>query len=433
MRFIVHLLSPTREPGTQFRPSSALRASVLLLTFVIVAPALAQPKTTLTPKAGRSDAIVPVMAQAARCAAISDVHGLLAFGHDRSYANAHVSLFKLDGKGTPAAFAIPLKLPSLPALAKTPNYAVSLAFHPKLPLLYVWQDFAAAYLNPPTMTDDMKKFDHLLIYDISKKEPELILRLCRGDNYIFGQAGGSVSVDPTGSFLYIPCLREEKNAGSLRFGRFPLAADGLPMLTDKDGKETMAAHAKRLAEQNAVKPLVPPQLTPIEYVHLFHLSSHGSGMSYHHVAKDVVIATCWQGLMTWRPEDKIAPLNGVPLKLAGFTQVVGHPTLPVLFASVEHGGHGDSFFRAEHVDGYLTLLPRQYVIAGSKVSGPPALLAKQKKLVVGGQSQVYVLDLDDKGSPTGEPISIKVNSPAVRAIVASDRFERVYVGVEVSK
>ena len=60
------------------------------------------------------------MAQSARCAAVSDAHGLVAFGHDRGYADAHVSLIRLDAKGIPAAFAIPLKLPSPAGLVKTP-------------------------------------------------------------------------------------------------------------------------------------------------------------------------------------------------------------------------------------------------------------------------------------------------------------------------
>ena len=400
---------------------------------LFAAPAFAQPKVTLAPKAGRHDAIVPVMAQSARCAAVSDAHGLLAFGHDLKYPDAHVSLVKLNGKGTPAAFAIPLKLPSLPGLVKNPNYAVSLAFHPTLPLLYVWQDFAGNYTNPPMMTDDMKKFDHLLIYDVAKETPELLVGLCRGENYIFAQNGGSVSVDPSGSFLYVPCLREEKNAGSLRFGRFALAADGLPLIAEKDAKEPIAVRVKRLTEQNAVKPLVPPQVTPVEYQYNFQVTGFGSGMSFHHVSKDVVISSGWQGLMTWRPEDKTAPLNGVPLKLAGHTQVVGHPTLPVLFASVTHWGHDGSLFRIEQVEGYLTLLPRQYVLAESKLTSRPAILAKRKQVVVGGEFRVYVIDLDDKGIPTGEPIQVQVNCPAVRALASSERFERVYVGVELSK
>ena len=60
-------------------------------------------------------------------------------------------------------------------------------------------------------------------------------------------------------------------------------------------------------------------------------------------------------------------------------------------------------------------------------------MAKRKQIVVGGEFRVYVIDLDDKGIPTGEPIQVLVNCPAVRALAASERFERVYVGVELSK
>src|ERR1700722_11364342 len=109
--------SPKRKRGRLRLPSITLRAQLLLLLFA--ATASAQPKVTLAPpNTGASAALVPVMAQSARCAAVSDAHGLLAFGHDRGCADAHVSLVKLDAKGTPAAYAIPLKLPTSAGLAK---------------------------------------------------------------------------------------------------------------------------------------------------------------------------------------------------------------------------------------------------------------------------------------------------------------------------
>src|SRR5437588_609875 len=98
-----------------------LHCFTLLACLLSTAAASAQPKVTLAaPKNGRIDALVPVMAQSARCAAVSDAHRLVAFGHDRGYADAHVSLIRLDAKGIPAAFAIPLKLPSPAGLVKTP-------------------------------------------------------------------------------------------------------------------------------------------------------------------------------------------------------------------------------------------------------------------------------------------------------------------------
>jgi hypothetical protein len=423
--------SPKCKRGILANPLLALRAQIVML--VLAASASAQPKITLAPpKDGKSDAIIPVMAQGARVAAVSDVHGLLAFGHDRSYPDANVSLVKLDAKGNPAAFATQFKLPNPPALApKFPNYVNGLAFHPKLPLLYVWQDVPAHYTNPPPPPPPgTMEFDHLCIFNLAKDPPELVVSMCRGVEYIYGQQGGALAVDPTGSYLYVPNLRELKNAGSLRFGRFPLDADGLPALTD--AKDPIAARVKKLTEINAAGKGIPPQMTPIEYVHLFNLTPYGSGHSFVPIGKDVVISSGFQGLIAWRPEEKHTTLHGLPFKHAGHTQFVVHPTLPAVFATARHQPL-NSFFRAEQHEGYLTSLPRQYVIEGSDLMGPPAILSKQKQLAVGGEYYVYLIGLDDKAFPTDDVTRVYVNCPHVRALVYSERFERAYVGVEVSK
>ena len=196
-----------------------MRWFLLLVALVSIAGiAPAQPTVALVPsKAPRVDALVPVMAQSARCIALSETHGLLAFGHDKTYADAHVSLVKLDAKGTPFAYAIPIKLPKPAALVKNKNYVTGLAFHPKLPLLYVWQEIDVYFTNPPPPAPpETMQFDHLCIIDISKETPELMLGMCRGLEFIYGQQGGAIAVDATGSFLYVPNIREIKNAGSLR-------------------------------------------------------------------------------------------------------------------------------------------------------------------------------------------------------------------------
>ena len=46
---------------------------------------------------------------------------------------------------------------------------------------------------------------------------------------------------------------------------------------------------------------------------------------------------------------------------------------------------------------------------------------------------MYIVSLDDQGRATPEVVLARVFNPAVRTLVYSPRFERVYVGVEVSK
>src|SRR3954464_1049718 len=130
MHGILPRLSPQHKRGL-LAIFIALAAS-LAFGFLCAAPAVAQVKVTFAPKTGRIEGLTPVMAQAARCAAISEAHGLLAFGHDKDVPGAHVPLARLGGKGNPAAYAIPLLLPRPKGLEKAPQYATGVAFHPKL-------------------------------------------------------------------------------------------------------------------------------------------------------------------------------------------------------------------------------------------------------------------------------------------------------------
>jgi len=410
--------------------------SAFVAFLVATASVSGQPKTVFAPpKKGTIENTSLVAAHQSRWAAVSDVHNLLVFCHDRVYPDAHVSLVKLvDAKGLPAPYATQLKLPRPEGLAKIPNYALSAALHPKLPLLYVWQDISVHYSNPPGKEPpDLKSFDHLVIYNLAKEPPEVLAAFCRGTEFIYGQAAGGLAIDAGGSYLYVPNLRELTNAGSLRLGRFPLDADGLPLLSDKDAKEPVPVRGKRLMDANAVKPLSPPDLTPVEYVNLFPMSGYGAGTCFHPVGKDVVIAGGHGGLMSWRPDDKISTLSSLPFRHSGHVLIGAHPSLPALFATCHRHDQPDSFFRAEQVEGYLSLLPRQYVIPGAQLTSPPMVVAKGKKLVVGGHHFLYQFKLDDKGMPLPDVTQMQVYNPMVRAMAYSEKFDRLYVGTDVSK
>jgi hypothetical protein len=409
------------------------RFTVSLLTlFTLAASALAQPQTMLRPaKDGQLANLVRVPVPDARSVALSESLGLLAFCQGDKSLDGQVSLVKLDAKGNPAAFATTWKMPRPAALAKFANYGVSAAFHPKLPLLYVWQDITLPYNNPPPpVPAETQLFDHLCIYNVAKTPPELVVSLCRGPLFIYGMQGGGLAVDSAGEFLYVPNLRDLKNAGSFRFGRFRLDNAGLPVLEEKDAKLPAAARVKRLTEWNAAKGGVPPELTPQEYVYQFAFSFAGAGHSFYPLSRDVVIAGVWPALVSWRPGDKTATLHGLPLKKAGNMLLVPHPKLPLIYVTP---APSDSVFLVHHSDGYLSLLPHQYTFPDTYLTSPPAVLGKAGKLAVGGHHHVYVADLDDEGRVRPEVTRVRVLSPAVRALVYSPRFDKLYVGVEVSR
>jgi hypothetical protein len=383
------------------------------------------------PKIGKIACLTPVTAPSARCIGIGETAGWLAFGHDKAFADAHVSLFKLDAKGNPAAHSIPLKLPRPAGLVKLANYPLALAFHPKLPVLYVWQDIAQQYTNPEQpQPPDLKNFDHLHIYSLAKEPPELLASLCRGTDYLYGMSGGSLLVDAAGANLYVPNMKDPKNAGSLRFGRFHLDEAGLPKLDAKDAVLPLPARVKRLAELNAAKPLLPHQMTLLDYVTLFPLSPAGSGMSFFEAAPNVVIAGGHTGLISWRPDDKRVTLSGLAFRNHGHQLVGVHPQLPSVYAALFNT---DLLTRAEQVEGYLTLVPRTYKLPEALFLSQPAVIEKGKRLAIGGRYRIYVLNLDDKGQCLPEVAQVPLMNPSVQALAYSQRFDRLYVSIEVSK
>ena len=115
----------------------SLLAALMLL--IVVSPAHAQREVVVKDV---PDSQVPnlmsVVAPGARCAAVSEVAGILAIGH-KPGTGPHVSLFRLDAEGKPTdAPPMTITLPRPDSLNAHPNFPLSLAFHPAFGLLYVW-------------------------------------------------------------------------------------------------------------------------------------------------------------------------------------------------------------------------------------------------------------------------------------------------------
>ena len=79
------------------------------------------------------------------------------------------------------------------------------------------------------------------------------------------------------------------------------------------------------------------------------------------------------------------------------------------------------------------MMPHQVTLPNEKLSGAPALFAKAKKLAVGGHHSVYFLDLDEEGRAQPTAAKLQVLNPAVRVLLYSEKHDRLYVAVEVSK
>lgn len=405
--------------------TSAARFCCLIALFA-AAPAYAQPVTTAKVRPGSLDILTPVTADQSRCVALSEKLRLLAFGHDKQFPEGNITLVKLDEKGVPASSAETIKLPLPPDLVKAGNYVSSLAFHPKLPRLYVWQEINVHY-NFPTTPDPpiVAPFDHLCILDVSKSPAELMLSVCRGPDYLYGMAGGAVAVDDDGSFLYIPNLRHATDRNHWGFGRVPLDADGLPKVLEKD--MPLPERLKEIASRNVAKSLLPAEKTPNEYVNAFPGNFAGSAMDVLPLGPEAVLAGGPRGFLLWRPNDQVSPLAMLPLKQHQATMIGRHPKSTALYATRPSD---KSIFRADLAGDVLTSLPRETVLA-EKIGSRPVAMAK--KLAVAGPWHVTVFDLDDAGNLRPDAIRIPVLTAMGRTLIYSPQFDRLYVGVELSK
>jgi hypothetical protein len=409
---------------------------VPLLALLIGVPAAGGKNALTLPdvKDSRVANLQPVTAPEVRCAAVSD-NGWLAFGHRPTYKKGHVSLFRLDAQGKPAAaVATLLTIPHPAAVARNPNSPVSLVFHPKLPLLYVWQDIQLPPNAPPLPAATVKDLDHLLIYSLEKPAPELILSLCRGPEFAHGKTLGSVAVDSAGKRLFIPNLQDPKNAAAVMLGAYDLDADGLPVWSDRSVPKG-AAKAARVAAINAAKvagkPVLPQSLTPYDSTYTFPVSPFGCGYGMVPITDRVLLFGGPYGVMGWEPSNRRVKVHGMFLEnFARPYAVAGHPTLPVVYAtSLTY----NVAFRLKHADGYLTLMPQKVELTGATLLSPPAVMGRSGKVAFGGSRRVYFVGLNDKGDFKPERTQVVVDNPAVEALVYSEKFDRLYVPVEISK
>ena len=422
---------------TRFLPVLAL-----LVILTTTAPGQIKIDIPAAPADSKIDNLVCVVAPEARCAAVCDTFGWLAIGHRSSHFDAQVSLFRLDAQGKPAATALPLKLPRSPGLARYPIHALSLAFHPKLPLLYVWQDVDLPKKPDPHYAIDLlgsertgsEQIEHLLIYSLEKPQPELLVGTCSGRAYLFAQPAGGVSVDPAGERLYVSNLRVGDDSDyRATVGSFALAPDGIPLVADGDPKLDRAAHIAAIDKvQNDGKSVMPQRRAPWDHDALPHVWG-GSGTGFVHTGRDQVLIGSFHttALIAWKPDDKQARLHSFQVNAAAYCRfyAVGHPRLPIAYvAALDH----QYLLRFEHVDGNFTLVPRQANVAAS-VTSPAVVLSKANRLAFGSNQRVVAVNLDEQGRFKRECVQAAVPNPRVEALAYSDKFDRLYVAVETSK
>jgi hypothetical protein len=409
-----------------------------LLLGLMVTPACAETRIEIPAvQESKLEFVVPVIAPQARCAALNDRLGWLAFGHRLQRTDAQVSLFRLDGEGKPVDTPVLLALPRPEGLTAHPGYVTSLAFHPKLPLLYVWQEVdlpknEQRFPLPlsPTQLAGINQFDHLLIYKLEGERPELLVGLCRGTKFGYSRPSGGISVDPAGERLYVPNLADPKAPGRCVIGSYVLDADGLPVFGE-EGKGTITDRVAAIKAAHAAgTPVLPQRVAPFNMEAFLVDVPLGSGFGYVHIARDFVLCggAHTTAIITWQPENRRERLHSflVSNPYRNYT-IAGHPRLPVIIVS----DPGTPWaYRFEHVDGYLTMLPQKATFAGTNLTSGPVILSKANKVAFGAQGMVITVTLDEQGRVTTERAQMKLSTPTLEALVFSDRFDRLYVAVE---
>jgi len=396
------------------------------------------------------DNLLRVPAPAASLAVVNDDLGWLLFAHQAKYADAQVTLQRLEADGKPGE-PIQLKLPKPAALVKYPSYATGLAFHPKLPLLYVWQDIEfpkdERKVPLPLAAGDavaVTEFDHLLIYSLESGKPELLVSLARAPQFVYSRPAGAVAVDQAGERLYVPNIAGDPRNTGTTVGSYVLYADGIPFVgtleeskaavDEKPTAEARAAHIAAInTAQQSRKPVAPQRVAPAGGYHFYGDSAVGSGIGFVPVGRDKVFTGGFHatGLVSWTPEERQSRLQSYQISSEyTYKYPCAHPTLPLVY--VADFGSG-KIYRFEHADGNFTLVPQRAELAAANLGSPPVFLHKVNKLAVGGHQRVFLIGLDEKGKFKPERQQTLIGNQHVHALAYSEKYDRLYVGVEKGK
>lgn len=399
--------------------------------------------------------LAPVIAPTATSFVVNDTLGLLFATHRPPRAKEtpkpgttwpQLTYSKVDAAGVPGPFK-PIALPKPAALAKQANYPLGLAFHPKLPLMYVWQDVEPVMPRADATDQPVyKEFDHVLVYHLDGPEPELLFAFGRGERFAFGQPFAAMTLDPAGTRLFVGNLQHKAPAGTVNgaVGYFKLAADGLPEL-DTDARPPAADRAGRVAAAKVLAAKVPTatdgglrRISTKEYGLLW---AQPCGLGMAAFAPDVLLFGGPSGPIVWEPGNRRADLQGVyvppyyrPANLGNLDRLAAHPSLPVVFGSttaIEGATWTDSFlYRVEHADGFPTMLPQRMILYTFRVATPPVVLPKHNRIALGGEKRIAFITLDGEGRLTKERVEVEVNAPRVQGLAYSAKFDKLYAATD---
>jgi hypothetical protein len=381
---------------------------------------------TITPEKldAAPDYVTQVVVPDASCAAVSDALGLLVVG-SQAPGDQQLAVFKLDAAGKPSAEPVWLKLPKPEALAAKASYPLGVLFHPRLPVLYVWQDVDA----PPVKGEkkplpaEYVEFDHLLVYGIKDGALELVQSSASGDGFKCGLKAGTVGLDFGAKNLFVPNAAGE-TADEAGIAFFALDAEGLPGETPEEAAEQKGKAVKNMTTSKGLKKTPRAVVLP-KRLHTSHYYPSGTGWFG---GSDALIMGGYSGCMvadfhngglrqTW---------FSIPI-LTGSCFATAHPTLPALYLCLHDHNH---LYQVGQVNGIVTLLPQIATVAGTHLDGLPVVLTKQSRLAVTEAKSLHLVGLKADGKLDGQDQMLPLPGGVGKGLAYSEKLGRLFVAVD---
>jgi hypothetical protein len=402
-------------------------AALLLISSRVGAADQLPLEFTMTPEKleAAPDYVTQVVVPNASCAAVSEAHALLVVG-SLNAGDQQLAVFKLDAAGKPAAEPVWLKLPKPDALAAKANYPLGVLFHPRLPILYVWQDVDAPLTKgekKPPMAAEYLEFDHLLVYGIKDGALELRQTSASGDGFKCGLKAGTVGLDRGAKNLFVPNSSGE-TADEAGIAFFALDEEGLPGETPEESADQPGKRIKNLTPSKSPKKTLKPVLLP-KQLRTGHYYPSGLGW---YAGSEALIMGGYSGCMmadfhngglrqTW---------FSIPI-LSGSIFVAGHPTLPALYMCLHDHNH---IYQIAQVNGYVTLLPQIATVTGTHLSGLPVVLTKQSRMAVTEAKALHLVGLQADGKLDGKDQMLPLPGGVGKGLAYSEKLGRLFVAVD---
>lgn len=381
---------------------------------------------TITPEKieAAPDYVTQVVVPDASCAAVNDALSLLVVG-SKAVGDQQLAVFKLDAAGKPAAEPVWLKLPKTNALAAKASYPLGVLFHPRLPILYVWQDVDAAPVKgeKQPLPAEYQEFDHLLVYSIKDGALELAQSTASGDGFRCGFKAGTVGFDFGEKNLFVPNAAGA-TADEAGIAFYALDDDGLPGENAEESRDQPGKKVTNLTTAKGSKKVIRPVLLP-KKLHTAHYYPSGTGWV---AGSDALIMGGHSGCMvadfhngglrqTW---------FSIPI-LTGSCSIAGHPTLPSLYVVLYDHNH---IYEIGQVNGVITLLPQIAIVTGTHLSGLPVVLTKQSRLAMTEAKSLHLVGLKPDGKFDGQDQMLPLPGGVGKGLAYSEKLNRLFVAVD---